>query len=299
MARQDTSDGGSKLGQFLRARRARVGPEDVGMPVGSGLRRTPGLRREELAAVAGVSADYYARLERGTEKNPSSSVVDALARALMLDRNEHEHLRTLAAHASRTAFSDLSPAPSRTVNPSVKLLLEHLRPNPAFIVSRTGDLLAWTPSGLRLLAGMDQWPARRRNIARYVFLHPQARDLFGKDWLNQVSGMVGRLRALAGIDPDAEDLAQLAGELLVKSPEFAQLWDRYDVTGNATGRKTMHHPELGDVTLCYQSMHLDGTPDHRLITYYAEPGTSDHDAVVLLDMTAQEHAAHATRASDR
>ncbi|CAI7977050.1 Helix-turn-helix transcriptional regulator [Frankia sp. Hr75.2] len=282
----DQHSGGTELGRFLRACRARVTPEQAGLAVGSGHRRTPGLRREELATLAGISIDHYARLERGTETRPSPSVIDALARVLLLEEVEHGHLCSLAALAARTA-PEPPAAPSRVVRPGIKLLLESLRPNPAHVVSRTGDLLAYNSGGLRLFAGMDSWPAKQRNIGRYVFLHPAARDLFD-DWSNQVRGCVARLRALAGTDPDAPDLAQLVGELLLKSPEFARLWERYDVKGHSHGRKTFHHPDVGHLALGYQSLRLEGTPDHRLVVYYAEPGTPDYDALLLLDLAASE-----------
>ncbi|WP_345432879.1 helix-turn-helix transcriptional regulator [Actinoallomurus vinaceus] len=283
MTRQQSGgDGGTELGRFLRARRTQVTPAEVGLTIGPGLRRTPGLRREELSTLAGVSIDYYTRLERGKETRPSPSVVDALARALRLDEEEHEHLRELALRAARQA-PEPPTAPSRTVRPGVKLLLDSLRPNPAYVVSRTMDLLACNPAALRLFAGMEDWPVKQRNIARFVFLHPAARDLFD-DWDNQVRGCVARLRALAGTDPDAPDLAQLVGELLLKSPEFARLWERYEVKARPHGRKTYHHPEVGDLTLGFQSMQLEGTPGHRLNAYYAEPGSPEYDAIVLLDM---------------
>jgi len=296
MNSEQRNGGGNELGSFLRARRARVTPEEVGLTAGSGLRRTPGLRREELATLAGISIDYYVRLERGKETRPSSSVVDSLARALLLEDDEHEHLRSLAARAARSA-PEPPAAPSRTVRPGVKLLLESLRPHPAHVVSRTNDLLAANPGGMRLLPGIQDWPARERNIARYLFLHPASRDLF-HDWNTQVRGCVARLRALAGTDPDAPDLTRLAGELLLKSPEFARLWERYDVKGHSYGRKTFHHPEVGDLTLGYQSMELEGTPGHRLVTYYAEPGTADHDAMALLDLLGLEQPAKRTSAGD-
>ncbi|WP_454319162.1 helix-turn-helix transcriptional regulator [Streptomyces phaeoluteigriseus] len=296
MDREHHSGGGrgTELGRFLRARRARLTPEEVGLTAGGGLRRTPGLRREELATLAGVSIDYYARLERGKETRPSPSVIDALARALRLEEDEHDHLRGLAALAARSA-PEPPAAPSRTVRPGVKLLLESLRPFPAHVVSRTGDVLAYNPGGLRLLAGMEDWPAKQRNIARYVFLHPAARDLFD-DWHNQVRGCVNGLRALAGMEPDAPDLTQLVGELLLKSPEFARLWERYDVRGHSYGRKTFHHPEVGDLTLGYQALQLEGSPSHRMVAYHAEAGTPDHDALLLLDLAAAE-SAHASRST--
>jgi len=279
---QNGGSGNTELGRFLRARRARVTPAAVGLPVGLGVRRTPGLRREELATLAGVSIDYYTRLERGKETNPSPSVIDALAAALRLDETEREHLRDLAARAARTT-PEPSNAPSRSVDPGVELLLESMRPNPAHVVSRTMELLAANPGGLRLMAGMEDWSVQRRNVVRYVFLHPVARELF-EDWDNQIRGCVARLRTLAGIEPDAPDLTDLVDELLLKSPEFARLWERYDVTGHSSGRKTFHHPEVGTFTLGYQSMELEGSCGQRLVAYHAEPGTPEYDAMLLLDM---------------
>ncbi|WP_052229763.1 helix-turn-helix transcriptional regulator [Streptomyces sp. CT34] len=279
---QRSGSGGTELGRFLRARRTQVTPAEVGLTVGPGLRRTPGLRREELATLAGVSIDYYTRLERGKETRPSPAVVDALARALHLEQDEHDHLRDLAARAARYA-PELPATPSRTVRPGVQLLLERLRPNPAYVVSRTNDLLAHNPGGLQLFAGIESWPAKQRNIARYLFLHPAARELFD-DREHHIRGCVARLRALAGTDPDAPDLAHLVGELLLKSPEFARLWERYEVKARAYGQKTFHHPQVGTLTLGFQSMQLEGTPGQRLNAYHADPGTPDYDAMVLLDM---------------
>ncbi|NUP17415.1 MAG: helix-turn-helix domain-containing protein, partial [Streptomyces sp.] len=261
---------GSELGRFLRARRTQTSPESAGLTPGPGTRRTPGLRREELATLAGVSIDYYARLERGRETRPSPEVVDALARALHLGDDEHQHLRELAARAARYA-PEPPPAPPRTVRPHIKLLLETMRPNPAYVVSRSLDLLAWNPGGLALYAGIDGWPVKQRNLARYLFLHPAARTVF-TDWDNQIRGCVARLRALAGTDPDAPDLAALVGELVLKSPDFAGLWERYEVKGRKYATKSFHHPQVGDITLGFQAMHLEGTPGQRLGVYTAEPG---------------------------
>lgn len=287
--------GGTELGRFLRARRTQTTPASAGLTVGPGLRRTPGLRREELATLAGVSIDYYTRIERGRETRPSPAVIDALARALRLDEAEHEHLRDLATRSARQA-PEAAAVPSRTVSAGVKLLLEGLRPYPAQVLSRSMDVLAFNPGGARLYPGMEEWPARQRNLARYIFLHPSSRQLF-TDWDNQVRGCVSRLRTLAGTDPDAPDLAGLVGELLLKSPEFAKLWDRYEVRPHSHGRKTFHHPEVGELTLGYQSMLLDGTAGHRVNTYFAEPGTPEYDALVLLDISAHERLSAAAGGS--
>jgi hypothetical protein len=177
------------------------------------------------------------------------------------------------------------------VRPHLKLLLEALRPSPAYIISRSMDFLAWNPGGLALYAGLDDWPATQRNLARYLFLHPTARGLF-PDWDTQVRACVARLRAVAGTAPDAPDLTNLVGELLLKSPDFAKLWERYDVTGRKSVHKTFQHPHVGTITLTPQSMDLEGTPGRRLGVYVADPGTPDHDGLLLLDLTAPPPASH-------
>jgi transcriptional regulator with XRE-family HTH domain len=275
---------GNSLGTFLRARRAAVRPSQVGLPAGTRTRRTPGLRREELAALAGVSIDYYTRLERGKDTRPSAAVVDALAAALRLADDEIEHLRGLVAQSARQA----TPRATRqdafpTVRPGVSQLLESLRPCPAYVVSRTNDLLAANPSGLRLLAGIETWPARRRNIVRHMFLHPGARRLYA-DWDKLAPGTVAHLRAMSGTDPTTPELTDLVEELMVKSEDFARLWERYEVRSRDAGRKRFRHPSVGELTLGYEVMHLSRSEGQRLIAYQAVPGSPDHDAVVLLDM---------------
>lgn len=148
---------------------------------------------------------------------------------------------------------------------------------------------AWNPGGLALYAGLDDWPVKQRSLARYLFLHPASRDLF-TDWDRQITGCVARLRAIAGTAPDAPDLTNLVGELLLKSPDFAGLWERYEVTGRKPAHKTFHHPQVGTVTLTSQSLHLEGTPGERIGVYTAEPGSLDHDALFLLDMTGPRPA---------
>ncbi|MDT0323086.1 helix-turn-helix transcriptional regulator [Streptomyces millisiae] len=278
--------GGTELGHFLRARRGRVRPEDVGLPAGAGPRRTPGLRREELATLAGISIDYYARLERGKETHPSPSVVDALARVLRLDEAERRHLRGLVAGAERQTREATAP-PSRSLPPGVDLLLESMRPHPVYVVSRTFDLLAANPGALRLFVGIEDEPAERRNLARYVFLHPVAREVMA-DREAVLRSPVAWLRQLAGMEPNAPDLTALVDELLHASTEFAELWERYDVQGSARGQRTFHHPDVGDLTLGFQGMALSGTDGQHLVAFYAEPGSPDHDAMVLLDKAAQQ-----------
>ncbi|MEY9932696.1 transcriptional regulator with XRE-family HTH domain [Catenulispora sp. GP43] len=273
-----------ELGRFLRARRAGVAPTDLGLPLGAGPRRTPGLRREELAALAGVSIDYYIRLERGKETRPSPAVVEALGRALRLDAEEVAYLRELAAQAARGgAPSPQRPAVSRNVRPTLRRLLETVRPCPAYVLSRTNDILAANPSGLHLTPGMADWPEKKRNTIRYTFLHPQARSLW-PDWETKARACVAHLRAVAGTDPDDPELAAIVGELAVKSPEFSRMWERYDVRRVGNGQKTFLHPAVGTMTLSHEVMEINHTGGGRIVVYSAEPGTPDYDAMVLLDM---------------
>lgn len=272
----------TELGRFLRARRAGIRPADVGLPPGTGTRRTPGLRREELAALAGVSIDYYTRLERGKETRPGPAVVDALAGALRLDDEERDYLRDLATRAA-VRPARRSRRPSRAVRPSLRLLLETMRPNPAYVLGRTNDLLAANPGGLRLHHGLAAWPADRRNTIRYTFLHPFARELF-PDWEQKAKRCVAHLRAVVGSDADAPDVAALIGELIVKSPDFGRLWERYEVRTIGDGQKTFRHPAVGRMTLTHEVMPVNGTDGQRLVVYMAPPGSPDHDAMVLLDL---------------
>ncbi|TDD86202.1 XRE family transcriptional regulator [Actinomadura darangshiensis] len=269
----------NELGDFLRARRARVLPSDAGLPAGTGLRRTPGLRREELAALSGVSIDYYIRLEQGKELNPSSSVLDALAKALRLGGDEHAHLYALANHASRRTLP-ARHSPDRTVRPGMRLLLENLRPCPAYLLSPISDVLAANPEALALYAGMDGWPEERRNTIRYVFLHPAARSLLA-DWDRSAVGCVASLRGVLADDPRSPGLSGLVDELTAGSAEFAELWPRYDVRHRRSERKAFHHPVAGDLTLGYEVLRLD-TSGRRLTVYQAAPGTADHERLTRL-----------------
>ncbi|WP_326759017.1 helix-turn-helix transcriptional regulator [Streptomyces phaeochromogenes] len=273
----------SGLGAYLRARRAQITPERAGLQPTSGSRRAPGLRREEVAALAGISIDCYVRLERGREAHPSQSVLDSLARALLLDDREHRHLCELAALA-HTRTTRFEPCPADAVRPGVLVMIQQLRPNPVFVLSRTLDVLAATPSALRLFAGLDAQPPARRNLVRYVFLHPLARRVLA-DWDEQARSCVARLRKLDGMDPGAPDLAELIGELLPKNPEFAELWDRFDIKPHIQGLRTFHHPEVGDVRLGWESMPLTDSPAQTLVVFYADPHDGpDHDRMVLLDV---------------
>ncbi|WP_137722889.1 helix-turn-helix domain-containing protein [Prescottella subtropica] len=275
----------SEISTFLRSRRARVQPADLGLPAGTGARRTPGLRREEVAAVAGVSVDYYTRLEQGRERNPSEAVLAALARTLLLDSGEREHLFRIAAHTGNHARAQKDSLPSCGVRPAIRQLLGTLGSSPAYVLSRTNDVLASNPAGTALLAGLDQWPAERRNTIRYIFLHPTARTLFA-DWNAIADGAVAHLRAMAGIAPDDRDLSDLIHELCIKSEEFPRIWGRHDVRRLSTGRKLFDHPKVGRMDLTYEVLDVSDA-QQRLVVYQAEPGTPDDDAMRLLGMLAE------------
>jgi transcriptional regulator with XRE-family HTH domain len=268
----------TELGEFLRARRARLRPSEVGLPSDVGLRRTPGLRREELAALAGLSIDYYIRLEQGKETNPSTAILDGLARALHLTGEEHEHLYTLANHAARRTRPS-SPHTSREVRAGVRLLLETVRPCPAYVQNRVNDILAANPEALALFAGIEEWPVHRRNTVRYVFCHPVARTLY-PNWEATASATVANLRARSITAPDSPDLVALVEEVSANSAEFARLWKRYDLRYRRSEAKSFHHPDVGDFTLGFEVLNFDD--GLRLSILQAEPGTADHDALKLL-----------------
>jgi transcriptional regulator with XRE-family HTH domain len=282
--------GRGELGAFLRARRARVRPEDVGLPSGVGIRRTPGLRREEVAALAGVSIEYLTRLEQGKETNPGTGVLDALARALLLDADAHAHLYALAnqaAHRTPPARTGANARDRPAVRPSVEQLLERLRPSPAYVLNRVSDILAANPEAVALFVGLDAWPRSRWNTIRHLFLHPAARDLF-VDWQDVATTATANLRAaVANATPGSAEPSALIDELSASSQEFVRLWERYDVHPRRSRHKTFHHPAVGELTLHQEVLHLsdDGL---RLSVYQAEPGSPDETALTLLSLGARD-----------
>ncbi|MBZ4319217.1 helix-turn-helix domain-containing protein [Streptomyces huiliensis] len=268
------------MAEYLRSRRGRIGPADVGLPTGPGTRRAPGLRREELAALAGVSVDYYARIEQDRETAPSDAVLDALARALRLTDDEHAHLFALADRAAGRS-PRRRPAVPLPVGHGLRLLLESVRPGPAYVLNDLNDVLAANPEGLALMPGLDDRPSGRRNTVRYTFLHPAARTLF-VDWERVARNCVAHLRTVEPSAPAAT--AALVAELRVASPEFAELWDRHEVLVKRGGVTAFAHPVIGRVTLANEI--LATAQGSRLLLYQAAPGTPEHDALVLLAMTA-------------
>jgi transcriptional regulator with XRE-family HTH domain len=267
------------LGDFLRNRRGRLGPAEVGLPPGTGRRQTPGLRREELAALAGISIDYYTRLEQGRDTNPGPGVLDSLASALRLNQDERAHLHSLARNAADRRARHPS-RPSRVpVRAGLRQLLETVRPTPAYVLDPTSTILAANAEGIHLLSGLDDWPPERRNLIRYVFTHPAARRVF-VSWQPMAEDCIAHLRTVQAADPSSPDLAALVTEACAASPDFAALWTHYDVRVKSGSRRAFHHPAVGRFELTSEI--LTAVDGQRFVAFQAEPGSADHDAVTLL-----------------
>ncbi|MFD3726504.1 helix-turn-helix domain-containing protein [Streptomyces sp. NPDC058671] len=274
-------DPSAELSEFLRSRRARLKPQDVGLPEYGRHRRVPGLRREELAQLAGVSVAYYTRLEQGHGRNVSMEVLDAIARALRLSDTERAHLTHLAKPTVKKRQRAAIARPQR-VRASLTQLLDSLEGVPAFVLGRRLDILAWNRMARALIGDFAAWEPAERNMPRMIFLDPNARDLY-VDWESKAVEVVSVLRLYAGCYPDDPLLLALVGELSVRSEEFRSLWAAHTVTDKGHGTKRLRHPLVGELTLSYESLKVAGDdPDLVLVTYHAEPGTASADALRLL-----------------
>ncbi|WP_432048435.1 helix-turn-helix domain-containing protein [Streptomyces asiaticus] len=273
----------AELGSFLRTRRAGLRPEDVGLVAYGTRRRVPGLRREELAQLAGVSAAYYTRLEQGQSTGASDGVLDALARALRLSPDERAHLGNLA----RPPRAGRRPARrAESARPATRRLLAAMDGVPAVVLGLRFDVLAWNPLGHALIAGhlpadAPERPADRPNTQRMLFLDSHTRELY-PDWTGEARRAVSSLRLVAGAHPDDRRLAELVGELTVKSGEFAALWSRHPVRRCAFGTKSFHHPLVGPLELDFEMTRLPDSGGQALLMYGAEPGSPSEAALRLL-----------------
>jgi transcriptional regulator with XRE-family HTH domain len=283
-------DAKRQLGEFLQTRRAQLTPDDVGLATYGDRRRVSGLRREELALLAGVSASYYARLEQGQSSNASAEVLDAIATALRLDDAERRHLHDLAT-GTRRRVGGRRPAPER-LTPAVRQLMAALGEVPMLVLGRRSDVLAWNRAGNALFAGhvdvtSPQRPENRPNMARMVFLDPHTRDLY-VDWPAKARAVVGTLRLSSGQHPDDAALAALIGELTVKSPEFGRMWADHKVKSGGEPVYEMRHPLVG--TMCVTQQNLRTEPGHCVVVATTEAGSPSHAALTLLThsvLTAQ------------
>ncbi|MGW1794656.1 helix-turn-helix domain-containing protein [Streptomyces sp. NPDC001984] len=273
-----TLDRRAELSEFLRSRRARLKPEDVGLPDFGRHRRVPGLRREELAQLAGVSVAYYTRLEQGNGRNVSAEVLDSIARALRLTDAEHAHLTHLAKpkqHKKKAAGR------TQQVRGALRQLLDTMDGVPAYVTGRRSEILAWNRMAVALFGDWGELPVTERNWARLVFLRPDYRDLF-VDWEQKAIDIVCSLRMDAGCYPDDPRLSAIVGELSVKSADFRRLWATHDVKEKSYGVKRLHHPLVGELSLNYETLKVADDSDQSLIVYHAEPGSLSADALRLL-----------------
>ncbi len=275
-------DARGEIREFLSTRRDRITPQQAGLPTyGGDRRRVPGLRREEVALLAGVSTDYYTRLERGSATGVSESVVDGVARALQLDDAERTHLYDLIRSAGGT-----SPArrrrPSRDrVRPTVQRIVDSMLGSPAVVLNGRLDILAANALGQALFAPVYDAAHQPPSNPRFVFLDPRAPDFF-RDWDDVANDIVALLRAEAGHDPHDSQLSDLVGELATRSNDFRVRWAAHDVRIHTTGVKRIHHPVVGDLDLPFESFPLPADPNQSLVTYTAEPDSPTQDALDVL-----------------
>jgi transcriptional regulator with XRE-family HTH domain len=271
-------DSRNDISEFLASRRARITPQQAGLP-SHGRRRVPGLRREEVATLAGVSVDYYNRLERGNLAGVSDSVLEAVGRALQLDEAEVTHLYDLARAANPTPRSR-RPTRRPGIRPSVQRVLAGMSEVPAIVRDGRLDILAASRLGYALYSMVYEDPSRG-NLARFAFLDPRAHDYY-PDWDGAANVAVALMRTEAGRVPHDRGLSDLVGELSTRSEDFRIRWAAHNVRLHQSGTKQFHHPAVGDLTLAYDVMDLSADPGLSLTTYTAEPGSRSEDGLKLL-----------------
>ncbi|OKH98988.1 transcriptional regulator [Streptomyces sp. CB02923] len=273
----------NELGDYLRARRAAVTPADVGLP-DDAPRRVPGLRRDEVALLAGVSTDYYIRLEQGRERHPSEQMLRAIAAALRLDGAATTHLFRLGRSVFGTA------AAVTTVAPELLRLMDGMREVPAFVVGAAQDVLAANAMATELYSGF----ARYDNLLRMIFLDPFACEFYA-DWDRAARIAVGNLRASSSQFPRDERIERVVGELSVRSPAFTGLWARYEVRPRTHEDKHFRHPQVGEIRLHFEALAVTSAPGQHLSVYSAEPGSASADALALLGPLSEREAASPER----
>ena len=284
-------DNHAEIKAFLSSRRAKITPQQAGLSAYAGNRRVPGLRRSEVADLAGVSVEYYAKLERGDLSGVSDSVLEALSRALQLDEAEHAHLLDLA-RAAGPAARTRRKTPAQQVRPTIQRLLDLMTEVPAIVNNARLDLVAANTLGQALFGPVYASPGRPANQpvnhARFTFLDPGARD-FWTDWERAANDSVAQLRTEAGRDPYDQGLTSLVGELSTRSEAFRIRWAAHDVRLHRTGLKHFHHPVVGDLHLNFEVMELPADPGLSLLAFSADAGSPSDDALHLLASWAATH----------
>lgn len=290
-------DNRSEIRDFLISRRARITPEQAGLRPDLTVRRVPGLRRGEAADLAGISIEYYVRMERGNLRGVSQAVLDAVARALNLDEAERAHFNDLARAQGPGRRQGARPSTPKPIRPELQATLDGFTTGPAFVRNGRMDVLAANHLGRAVYAQAFEDPVTPPNLARYVFLDPRARDFYD-DWDRSAHDNVAILRTHAGRHPEDQELVALIGLLSMRSEQFATLWAGHDVRIHYTGRKHFHHPVVGDLQMTYQELDLFAEHGLSMLVYTPQPGTGTEDALRLLaSWTAPEAPAAEGRQS--
>jgi len=271
-----------EIAEFLKSRRSRLRPDAVGLPVGR--RRSPGLRRSEVADLAGISVDYYVRLEQGRSVHPSPSVLNGLARALRLTADERDYLYRLVSGTLPTA----SPAAETgEISRHTRNLLDAMGIMPGFVINRRMDIVAWNTQTAALFGELVTNPAPRCNLLWHLFCEPSAHTLY-VEWEKAARQGVARLRACAARHPDAADIVSIVRDLSARSAQFRTWWEQHDVEDCSNGVKMFDHPVAGRLTLDWEVMALPGGQDHYLVTYSAQPGSAAETALTLMAVIRPE-----------
>lgn len=276
----DGVDTRNDIREFLISRRAKITPGLAGLPAYGAKRRVAGLRREEVAMLAGISVEYYTRLERGNASGVSEDVLEGIARALQLDEAERAHLFDLVRSTNRARPTRSRPSQER-VRPTVQRILDAMVTVPAYVRNGRLDILAANPLGYALYSPVFATVTGTANMARFIFLNPRAAEFFD-GWEQIANDAVAILRAEAGRDPYDRRLSDLVGELSTRSEEFRVRWAAHNVKFHRTGTKMLHHPVVGDLTLAYEALELPGDNGQRVLVYTAEPQSPSQEALNLL-----------------
>lgn len=273
-------DNKSEVHDFLTTRRARLSPEEAGI-IGGGRRRVAGLRREEVAMIAGMSTDYYAKMERGNLAGVSAEVLDALALALHLNESETEHLHDLARAAGPAPIRRRPKSLTTTVRPSLQRFIDTNTGTPIVVQNTRADILATNALGAALMSPLLESPANQRNNARFTFLSPASQNFYA-EWEKGADSLVASFRNAAGKNPHDRALTDLIGELVTRSDEFRTRWAAHDVRPHRSGTKRIRHPAVGDLEFTYEGMEIPNTDGWMLYAYTTEPGSPTEERIALL-----------------